>query len=126
LLNVLRPLLDTLEAHLFTNNLLPGEGDDPSDFVEPEAAWYKPLKFPYWAPPFVGPDGLPACYSGNLVWESTQSGPVQIYGWFVLDNQGRLCWAETDPHEPFTLNSGGQYVVTPRFSLRQDRVLFIS
>lgn len=49
------------------------------------------------------------------------SVPNHVFGFYVVNASGRLCWLERKPDDPAVMDSAGQvYRVVPRFTFRSE------
>lgn len=123
---MLRAILDLdINLHLFQNDHVPAETDDPSDYVEADFAGYvmEPLVSGNW----VVTPGDPAVGNYPNVTFTKAAGPSQfIYGYYMTkDVTGELLWAErfddNDPAAPYEMvNAGDVIVFPPRFTFRGE------
>lgn len=102
---------------LFTNNYVPLVTSNTSDFTEPTGTGYAPITLANgsWT---VDANTAPATGTyANQTWTITNafSGNASAYGYFVLDANNTLEWAERFA-SPFTPVSGNNTcVVSPKY-----------
>jgi hypothetical protein len=105
---------------LYTNNIVPTVNDTLATYTEPVAAWYARQALSGWTfPAYAAP--FSSSVSNPLTWTNTGAigANVTIYGYFVVDSAGALCWAERDPSSPIViLGGGGSYSLAPKLTYR--------
>ncbi len=115
-------LNNNLKFRLFTNNIVPANGDVLGTYTEAAWAGYAAATATGWTFPLVS--GLTAQTTGtNLVFLNTSGVNQTLYGVFVTDNPGvptKLYFAERDLNAPIVIPNGGSYIYTPNF---QDQSL---
>jgi hypothetical protein len=116
LLSWAQPTIKTLWLRLYVNNYVPLATSRYSSFAQPTGVWYAPVKLAMWGPPYVNSNN-----QGEIdeVIHNYVVGSVfvneSVYGYWVSDPNGNLCWAERDPSAPVPMNfAGAPYSVRPR------------
>src|SRR5262245_7299026 len=102
LLNAKKSYLNTLYLALYQNNHTPVAGDDVTAYTECSFNGYVRQPLTAWGNPFLNAAGK--AESDEVVHTFTAlDGSVanQVFGYMVLDVNGRLVWAELNPAGPF-------------------------
>jgi len=107
---------------LFQNDREPRQTDSLSNYVPCDWSGYQGLQRIYFLnPPFMA--GKRARAEGQeLVW-SHDGGPIAnfVYGFYVVDNNGDLAYAERFCKGPFEVkNKGRKFKLTPVFTARNE------
>lgn len=113
-------LNDALILRLFRNNETPGPLSIAEDFTEVSGGGYAefPLTFVNWEISTGSPSR--ALYNSRYTTQFTGATdtPGTIYGYYVIDSDGVLRWAERFPTAslPFVPINGSVIKIRPRFS----------
>ena len=111
ILSWIRPNLLTFTLRLFVNNVVPAVGQSVSDYVEPGGSWYRPVVLSEWQQPFINPANQ--AEMAEAVRLFTASGTIvneSVYGYWITNPSGILCWSELAPSGPIPMNSSGAKV----------------
>ena len=112
----LRPVLLTFYLRLFVNDVVPVVGFTSANYVEPAGSWYRPILLIAWGSPFQ--NAALQAEIDEVIRTFTAAGSVvaeSVYGYFVTDPTGLLCWAERGPAAPYPMDAAGKSVsVLPR------------
>jgi hypothetical protein len=122
---IMRKILDEqmpvrgVSVHLFQNNAVPSRNSSLLDFVEATFDGYTSLP-PVWAPSFQnGVEDVAAAPKLTFEAGAGLSGPQDIYGYYVLDVDGDLSWAEAFDGGLTTVSVVGQQIdVFPQFKIK--------
>lgn len=113
-------LNDTLTMKLFRNNETPNPLSIAEDFLEVSGAGYAdfPMIFANWEITSGSPSRALYNVRYTLQFSGATNAPGTIYGYYVLDSNGVLRWAERFPAAalPFTPQNGTVIKIRPRFS----------
>jgi hypothetical protein len=115
-LTALRPLLQTFWLRLFVNNVVPVIGFSSASYQEPSGGWYHPIPLTLWGMPFQNAS-LQGEIDETIRTYTAAFGVVAevVYGYWVTDQTGLLCWAERGPAAPYPMSAIGDVVrVLPR------------
>lgn len=109
---------ENLFLRLYSNNVVPAEGDTLATYTEVSGGGYaqKTLIAANWI--VVGGNPSVGTYAAqDFAFTGTTGAPGTIYGYYVADIAGILRWAERFPEAvlPFTPGNGSLIRVTPRF-----------
>lgn len=115
-LTVLRPLLQTFWLRLFVNDVVPLIGFTSANYQEPSGGWYHPVPLTAWGTPFQNANAQGEI--DEIIRTFTAAAPVaaeNVFGYWVTDQNGLLCWAERGPVAPYPMSAVGDVVrVLPR------------
>jgi hypothetical protein len=106
---------------LYKNDYTPKQDgtDTVNDYLEADFGGYSEKTLNNLGTP-VMKDGAAICLSPLLVWRRT-SGSNTIYGYYVVDGNGNLLWAERRPSGPRTIDAATpEYALQARLRLRRD------
>jgi hypothetical protein len=96
------------DIRLYTNNHTPTVDDVAADYTELAAGWYAPFALSGWTPAiYVAPHAITSPTPASWTNSDAPGADVVVYGYFVLDSNGDLVWAERDPLAPVTIFGGG-------------------
>lgn len=105
----------TFYAKLFRNDRIPKQTDTAAQYQEADFSGYQGQQpITAWTDP-VMVDGRAYSRADSLTWQHS-GGPEDnlIFGYFVVDEDGALLWAERNPAGPRIVSAGNpDYVVTP-------------
>jgi hypothetical protein len=109
---------ENLTLKLFSNNIVPGEGDTAASYTEVAGGGYasKTLVAGSWT--ITPGDPSFGLYLIQIFgFTGPTNAPGTIYGYFVVDASNVLRWAERLPaaNVPFTPIAGSSIRITPRF-----------
>jgi hypothetical protein len=99
---------------LFTNNIVITKDSVMADLVEASYPGYVRRQVSSWSNPVVVGDTVQM--DGAPVSFEPTSGTYQVWGYFVLRQDGTLIWAELFPSQ-VTLAVGSPLTITPRITL---------
>lgn len=105
---------------LFTNNVTPADTDTAATYTEATGGGYAAITLTNGSfTVTVGNDPSDAVYAQQtFTFTGALTGNPAIYGYFVVDADGILQWAEARAAGTFTpANNGDTYKVTPKFQL---------
>jgi len=108
---------DDYTLHLYKNNYTPVDGSVIGDFTEADFSGYSGGEdITGWSAAVIVAGRAES--TGDPIDQTHNGGATgnTIYGFYVVDSGGNLCWAERDPN-PFVINANGQiYRVEPKFT----------
>ena len=110
------------DVRLFTNDHTPTVDDVAADYTELAAGWYAPVVLSGWSPPtYTAPRAETSATPASWTNSDAPGSDVVVYGYFVLDADGDLVWAERDPDAPVTIFGGGYtYDVAAQRTLKNE------
>lgn len=107
-------LNQSLTLKLYSNNRIPAAGDTASSYTEVTGGGYAnfALVFGTW----VVSGGIATYVAHDFTFTGATGAPGTIYGYFVVNGSGVLCWAErfSESVVPFTPTNGSVIRVTAR------------
>lgn len=112
---------DGYQIGLFGNDWVPGD-EDTIEAVEPcTFGGYEGLRALIdWESP-EWDEGRAKVSHPPVVWECDGSASGTIYGYYVVDGEGALAWAERRSDGEASVGLDGQtYSVTPRYSRKSE------
>lgn len=115
-------LLSGARIRLFKNDIVPGDGDTASTYVEATFSTYSNQQLPNWGTPATS-GGVAVVSHPAVTWSVGSAGVGNnIYGYYVTDSLGNtLYYAERDPAAPVNMNVvGNTYSVTPQFTFHSE------
>lgn len=121
--NLITSLLDDCTLRLYSNNHVPANTDDVTDYTEATFPGYAAIPILSW--PAASLDGSNKA-STELAMQVWTAGviitPQDIYGVFVTwDGDGSLVYAELDAAGPVSIASTGQsYGYLPRVTFKSE------
>lgn len=106
-----------LTIKLYVNDKVPEDGDVAADFTEMSTHGYgaKTLAPGGWT--VVDDAGAAVATAAEQVWSFTAASAVTVYGYYVVDGSGALCWAERLSSNFIVEFAGDTAKITPKFSL---------
>lgn len=112
----------TTVIRLFKNDKVPANGDDVSDYTEADFSGYAEQDITSgWANPITLNDK--ATLIGSTAVFTHNGGPTgnSIYGYYIVDGNGDLLFAERNPAAPTTIDQLGEtYAVAPLFTFSSE------
>lgn len=119
ILSFAQPELLGCSVRLYTNVVTLSPENQLSDFNEPEGQWYAPIKLSNWGVPYINTNSQGEIDEVIRTWTvGTEFLEESIQGYFVVDQNNNLAWAEADTNAPAAMNSPGDtYSVRPRLML---------
>lgn len=111
-------LNQVLTFKLFSNNIIPAEGNTAASYTEVTGGGYasKTLTFANWTVTAGAPTVALYDIAQNFAFTGATGAPGTIYGYYVVNASNVLMWAERFAVGvvPFTPISGSSIVITPR------------
>lgn len=115
-----RGLLQTLTLKLFVNDYVPVSTSVTADFTEATFSGYVAVAVDDWQAAGLVIDGLARTVEQvrEFTWDGTGS-PQDIYGYFVVNDDGYTIYAERYAFAPFVLSlAQPTFVVIPRMDMQ--------
>lgn len=111
-------LNQSLYLKLYSNNLVPNELSTAASFNEVTGGGYvaKLLSFEDWT---ISDQGIAIGTIRDFSFTAPTTGPGSIYGYYIVDAEGILRWAERFPTSvlPFVPVAGSLIRITPRIQV---------
>lgn len=110
---------EDLTLHLYSNNVIPGEADTVATYTEVAGGGYilQTLDKDEWTIVAGAPSAGTYNFTVDFDFTAVTTAPGTIYGYYVKNAAGVLCWAERFPAGvvPFTPVAGSLIRFIPQF-----------
>ncbi len=119
-LQLWKATFNTYTARLYKNDRVPTDTDTVANYTEADFTGYASIATNNWGNAFLNGDNIAEIDEVNKTF--TQTGVIVtclVYGYYITDGGGNLCWAERNPNGAFNMNQTGLvYIVLPKYTLR--------
>lgn len=109
-------LNQTFTLRLYCNDIIPSETDTAATYIEVGGGSYdyKSLIFSGWT---ISALGVATYAAQDFSFSGATNSPGEIYGYYVLDANSLIAWAErfAEAVIPFTPGAGSLIRINPRF-----------
>lgn len=119
-LEELRPTLNNMTLHLFSNNATPDDTFTNADVVESAFSGYSSIALVGWGAAFLNPANIGEIQEVLRTF-TRAAGAVSenVYGYFVRDSNGDYWGGERNPAGPYAMDTPGKvYPVWLRATLQ--------
>lgn len=120
LLDVLASAFDGLRVGLFRETRVFAPGDTIADYLPIECSFpgYVRQDITSWASATLAHENLAVTLGSLCTWtRAAGPGAEDVYGYFIVDSDGELLWAELVPTGPVTMTTAGQeFQLAPQLS----------
>lgn len=112
---------DDLEVRLYQNDYTPVDGSVLGSFTQADFEGYAGQNAESWTGAVMA-SGRARSTADQITWTKGTGGTGNsIYGYYVVDADENLLWAERDPSAPVNMTSDGNiYRLTPAFTLKTE------
>lgn len=122
LLKQLRDRLNVISfIRLYKNAYTPIDTSGVSDFEECDFTGYAQQQMTAWSDAVLTAAGRAQIEETARIFSLTGIGSQDVYGYYVVDNDGALLWAERDDDGPRTVDTTHPDIaVVPRFTFASE------